>query len=89
MNCTLRVETSRRSLILKQSRPWVEKYPTLAAPWDRVCREWESYQAVQGVPGVADRMPSVLRLDPESRRMAMEDLGEAGDYAGICRGDVG
>jgi LemA protein len=29
MNCTLRVTTSRRSLIVKQSRPWVEKYPQL------------------------------------------------------------
>ncbi len=88
MNCTVRVETSHRSLILKQSRPWVEKYPSLAAPWDRVCREWEFYQAVRGVAGVADRMPSVLHLDPEARWMAIEDLGGAGDYTGIYRGDV-
>jgi 5-methylthioribose kinase len=88
MNCTVRVETSRRSLILKQSRPWVEKYPSLAAPWDRVCREWEFYQAVRGVAGVADRMPSLLHLDAEARWMAIEDLGEAGDYTGIYRGEV-
>ena len=27
MNCTVRVYTHRRSFIVKQSRPWVEKYP--------------------------------------------------------------
>lgn len=32
MNCVVRVMTSRRSFILKQSRPWVEKYPGFAAP---------------------------------------------------------
>lgn len=88
MNCTVRVRTSRRSVILKQSRPWVEKYPSLAAPWDRVCREWEFYQAVRGVAGVADRMPLVLHLDPVARWMAIEDLGNTGDYTGIYRGEV-
>lgn len=88
MNCTVRVGTSCRSLILKQSRPWVEKYPSLAAPWDRVCREWEFYQAVRGVAGVANRMPAVLHLDPGARWMVIEDLGEAGDYTGIYRGDL-
>lgn len=88
MNCTVRVGTSRRSLILKQSRPWVEKYPSLAAPWDRVCREWEFYQAVRGVAGVADRMPSVLHLDAGARWMAIEDLGNAGDYTGVYRGEI-
>ena len=32
MNLTLRVRTGQRSLILKQARPWVEKYPHIAAP---------------------------------------------------------
>ncbi|MBK8314154.1 MAG: hypothetical protein IPL01_09085 [Acidobacteria bacterium] len=39
MNYTLRVETSDRSFILKQARPWVEKYPQVSAPWDRAIVE--------------------------------------------------
>ena len=27
MNCTVRATTDRRSVVVKQSRPWVEKYP--------------------------------------------------------------
>ncbi|MEM9408364.1 MAG: aminoglycoside phosphotransferase, partial [Acidobacteriota bacterium] len=36
MNLTLRVTTDRRSLIVKQSRPWVEKYDVIEAPFDRM-----------------------------------------------------
>ena len=35
MNCTVRATTPLRSIIVKQSRPWVEKYPQFDAPWDR------------------------------------------------------
>ena len=30
MNCTVRVTTGTGTLIVKQSRPWVEKYPRFA-----------------------------------------------------------
>ena len=39
MNCTVRVLTSAGSFILKQSRPWLEKYPHIAAPFDRTLVE--------------------------------------------------
>ena len=32
MNCTLRVTTNARTFVLKQSRPWVEKYPDIPHP---------------------------------------------------------
>ena len=35
MNYTLRVRTNGRSIILKQARPWVEKYPVIDAPDER------------------------------------------------------
>ena len=35
MNLTLRLTTDARSLILKQARPWVEKYPHIPAPDSR------------------------------------------------------
>jgi 5-methylthioribose kinase len=44
MNCTLRVQTSERTFILKQARPWVEKYPQIPAPWNRAEAEARFYQ---------------------------------------------
>ena len=44
MNFTLRVITNSRTFILKQSRDYVEKYPQVAAPGQRVLREAEFYQ---------------------------------------------
>src|SRR4051812_21791268 len=35
MNLTLRVTTPARSVIVKQGRPWVEKYPQIPAPTER------------------------------------------------------
>ena len=35
MNCTLRASLGGRTLILKQSRPYVAKYPSIPAPLDR------------------------------------------------------
>ncbi|MEM6707021.1 MAG: aminoglycoside phosphotransferase, partial [Acidobacteriota bacterium] len=43
MNLTLRVTTDRRSLIVKQSRPWVEKYDVIEAPFDRMLSELAFY----------------------------------------------
>ena len=44
MNCVMRGRTSERTFILKQSRPWVEKYPSIAAPWDRMLVEAAFYR---------------------------------------------
>lgn len=88
MNCTLRATTDRRSVVVKQSRPWVEKYPQFAAPWDRACREMEFYQLVGPVPGVASMMPRLLAADPGGRVLVLEDLGSAGDHTDLYRGGV-
>jgi len=86
MNCTVRVSTSAGSFIVKQSRPWVEKYPQFAAPWDRACREAEFYQLVVKRPSVASMMPGLLSFDAEARVLVLEDLGAASDCTGIYRG---
>ncbi len=88
MNCTLRATTDRRSVVVKQSRPWVEKYPQFTAPWDRACREIEFYQLVGPVPGVASMMPRLLAADPGGRVLVLEDLGSAGDHTDLYRGGV-
>jgi 5-methylthioribose kinase len=86
MNRVLRVTTTARSLILKQARPWVEKYPQLAAPVERAEVEAAFYRAVASVPEVAARMPRLLASDPESHAILFEDLGDGGDFPDLYGG---
>jgi 5-methylthioribose kinase len=81
MNCVLRVRTAQRSFIVKQSRPWVEKYPNIAAPWDRAVVEARFYREVEREPRVAGRMPKLLGFDARQRVLLLEDLGAARDFA--------
>lgn len=87
MNLTLRLKTNGRTLILKQARPWVEKYPSIAAPWDRMIVEQRFYRRVSEIPEAAERMPKVLGADDAARVILLEDLGEAADYTGIYAGE--
>jgi 5-methylthioribose kinase len=87
MNLTLRIETSRHRFVLKQSRPWVEKYDDIPAPWDRCLVERRFYDCVQNIPGVADRMPELLYADADARVLLLEDLSEARDLTSLYRGD--
>ena len=87
MNLTLRVETDRRSFVVKQSRPWVEKYDEIPAPWDRCLFECRFYELASELPGVADRMPQLLCADPEARVLVLEDLVDARDLTSLYRGD--
>jgi len=86
MNCTVRATTPRRSLIVKQARPWVAKYPQFDAPWDRALREMEFYQLVARDPRVAARMPQLLHADRDARLLVLEDVGAGADLTGIYRG---
>jgi 5-methylthioribose kinase len=83
MNCVLRVVTSARSFILKQSRPWVEKYPSIAAPWDRALVEAAFYREVQTDRSVAGYLPKLLAFDPAARLLMLENLGGAPDFTFI------
>jgi 5-methylthioribose kinase len=86
MNYTLRVSTSERSFILKQARPWVEKYPHIAAPWERALIEGRFYEAISTDAHLAAMMPKFLGLDATSHVIALEDLGEAQDFTTLYRG---
>ena len=80
MNCTVRVRTSSGSFILKQSRPWLEKYPQISAPFDRALVEARFYQLVASSEAVAGQMPRLLWADGQARTLALEDLGAASDF---------
>lgn len=81
MNFTLRIRTGKRSLIIKQSRNYVEKYPQVAAPEERVLREAEFYEITKVNQHLSSVMPTIIGLDKENNSMAMEDLGAGKDYS--------
>ena len=83
MNCTLRIITPRRRLIVKQARPWVEKYDHIPAPWNRSHVETAFYETVEAVSGVGDRMPRLLHVDADARVVVLDDLGDGGDLSSI------
>jgi 5-methylthioribose kinase len=88
MNLALRITTAGgRSLVLKQGRPWVEKYPQIAAPFERTLVEAAFYAAVQSEPAVAARMPAVLQVDRQRHVLVLEDVGSEGDFTPIYGGE--
>lgn len=88
MNLVLRVSFGERSLILKQGRPWVEKYDHIAAPWERTLIEGWFYQEVQRAPAVAACMPRLLHLDEHNHILVLEDLGPATDLSSVYAGSL-
>lgn len=86
MNHTLRALTQSGSYILKQARPWVEKYPEISAPSNRVLFEAAFYERVKIDPYVARKMPELLAVDRYSKILVLEDLGEAKDATSIYSG---
>ncbi len=83
MNCTLRVATTAQSFILKQARPWVEKYPSIDAPDERSLIEAAFYTEIAASPAVSTLMPRLIAHSPEHRILMLEDLSPATDYSDI------
>ena len=48
MNVVLRVQTNLRSIILKQTRPYLNKFPNISAPIKRIEVEKEFYKLMNG-----------------------------------------
>ncbi len=87
MNLTLRVHTDRRRVVLKQARPWVEKYDHIPAPWDRSLAEQRFYARAATLPAVASRMPALLAADETACALLLEDLPGARDLTSLYAGD--
>ena len=83
MNFVLRVITTKRSFILKQSRPWVEKYPQIAAPVERLEAEAAYYRVIAADPDLRAMSPTLLALESTHLIMVTEDLGRASDLTSI------
>ena len=83
MNLTLRVRTNFRLLIVKQARPWVEKYPQIDAPSKRASYEAYFYHAVKKTLSVRSRMPELLFFSEEHQLLIFSDLFDATDLSQI------
>lgn len=78
MNVVLRAETNQRSFILKQSRPFVQKYQQIEAPLNRIEVEYKFYKAIHDA-SITSHIPSILGFDPKNYLLQMEDLGQCED----------
>ncbi|MCJ7466592.1 MAG: phosphotransferase [Maribacter sp.] len=82
MNVVLRIRTSERSFILKQSRPYVQKYPQVSAPLDRIAVEYQFYKTIDNEM-LVPHLPEVLYYDPKEYVLLMKDLGHCEDMTKI------
>lgn len=87
MNLTVRLRTSSRTLILKQARPWVEKYPHIPAPVERASVEATFYRVIGAQPDLSRRTPRLVGFDDPAKLLVLEDLGERSGLMGLYRGD--
>lgn len=85
MNYTLRISTRQGTWILKQSRDYVEKYPHIPAPEDRVIQEGRFYQLTEKNHVLRTFTPRILGLDQTNHLLLEEDLGEAADYSWLYK----
>ncbi|MFH6603507.1 phosphotransferase [Maribacter algicola] len=88
MNVVLRIITDQRSFILKQSRPYVEKYKQIEAPLDRIAVEYKFYDIIQN-NALHAHMPKILGYDATNHLLLLEDLGKCEDMISLYHdGDV-
>ncbi len=82
MNFTMRVYTdTNETFIIKQSRAYVEKYPFIPAPKDRVIREGKFYQLTSQISALATFMPRLIAMDEANQIILTEDLGISSDLS--------
>ena len=83
MNCVLRIQTNLNSFICKQSNDFVEKYPHIFAPKNRVQTEALFYKKIKINPKIQKMMPEMFGIDIENNIMFLEDLGDINDYSSL------
>ncbi|GAB5475030.1 MAG: S-methyl-5-thioribose kinase [Maribacter sp.] len=80
MNVVLRIILDERSFILKQSRPFVQKYQQIEAPVDRIAVEHQFYNVLQN-EALAAHLPKILGYDEEEHVLLLQDLGDCEDMS--------
>jgi len=87
MNVVVRVVGDSRNLILKQSRAYVNKYPDIPAPIERINVERQFYALANPFPPLRKYLPKVIGFDAKNHLMVLEDLGKGADYSVIYKKD--
>ncbi|MFK7897788.1 MAG: phosphotransferase [Myxococcota bacterium] len=87
MNRTVRVTTTQRSFILKQSQPYCVKFPEIPAPAERIEMEVAFYAIARRSERLRAHLPEVLEFAPENRLALIEDLGEGADLLSLYAGE--
>ncbi len=80
MNVVLRIRTNKRSFIVKQSRPFVQKYPQIMAPIERIDVEYQFYRAVTN-KAIEPHIPEILAYNADHHFLILEDLGDCKDMS--------
>lgn len=83
MNVVIRLSTSKKNLILKQSRPYVQKYPQISAPLNRIWTEKAFYDHTSKNGFLSGFSPKILDFDENNHLLLLEDLGNSSDFMGI------
>jgi len=87
MNRTVRALTSNRSFVLKQSCPFVVKYPEIAAPVERLVTETRFYEVAHLDGDLSAKMPRVVAFDRDESVALLEDLGASADLSSLYGDD--
>lgn len=89
MNFTLRVYTSAcKTFIIKQSRAYVEKYPSIPAPTNRAIIEGKFYDFTQKNKLLNSFMPTLLGIDEQNNIIITQDLGTANDFTNLYQPNI-
>jgi 5-methylthioribose kinase len=80
MNVVVRVRTNHQTFILKQARPWVQKYPQVPAPMERIGVEAQFYQCIDANAALRAFVPKLIGYDAANFLLALEDLGNGADF---------
>ncbi|MEM7660534.1 MAG: phosphotransferase, partial [Bacteroidota bacterium] len=70
-----------RTFILKQARPYVEKYPQIPAPVERAEVEAHFYELIQTHDLLKSLSPELVEHDSEAHLLFLEDLGQSRDFS--------
>ena len=80
MNLTLRcIDTAGHTVIIKQGRDFVEKYPSIPAPLGRTSVEHEYYKKTESDSVLSAMSPDILNISHENQILILEDLGQGND----------
>ena len=87
MNLVIRVYSNLRTFIIKQSRPFVQKYPSINAPLNRIKVEKIFFEVIKN-EDINKYFPEVLLYNENNKILILKDLVNSKDMLGIYNSNV-